>query len=555
MASTILGDRQTPPDVISSVPLTRRLLMSISFWNPPVPCTRAEERILKLCRRTRKLYVFLREHRHEIVDLPMHEKLAAMYRTTGAGKPPLPPGLLAMATIMQGYQRVSDAEAVQMAQVDLRWQTVLGCLGTEDAPLSQGALCEFRQRLIEHDMDRRLLAKTAEVARRCGGFDPSKLPQDLPFAVDSAPLSGAGRVEDTINLLGHAARKVVECAAELTGRDKAELSQEAGIPVLLASSVKCGLDREWTAPGERQAAVADLVGQVDSLLAWVKRELLEQMARPPLAERLSTLQQLMEQDLEPDPDGRGPRVRQGVAPERQISIEDPEMRHGRKSKSRTVNGYKAHVMVELATRIIDGCVATPANRPEAEAFASLEREVREEGLSIGALRIDRGYVSSPEVQALAASGVDVVCRPWRVANGELYSKAEFDIDLAAGTVRCPGGQVGTGWPGETVEFDAGVCDACQLRSRCIRAAAGCGRSVKIAKDEALQQAWRKAAKTKEGRDRLRERVPVEHVLAHMVVLHGGRARYRGTRKTLFELRRSCSVVNLQTAHRLLARAA
>jgi hypothetical protein len=34
-------------------------------------------------------------------------------------------------------------------------------------------------------------------------------------AIDSAPLEGAGRVEDTINLLAHAARRVVDCAADL----------------------------------------------------------------------------------------------------------------------------------------------------------------------------------------------------------------------------------------------------------------------------------------------------------------------------------------------------
>ncbi len=40
-----------------------------------------------------------------------------------------------------------------------------------------------------------------------------QLPKSLRIAIDSSPLEGAGRVEDTFNLLGHAARKVVECAA------------------------------------------------------------------------------------------------------------------------------------------------------------------------------------------------------------------------------------------------------------------------------------------------------------------------------------------------------
>lgn len=44
-------------------------------------------------------------------------------------------------------------------------------------------------------------------------FDWKKLPKPLRVAIDSAPLEGAGRVEDRINLLAHAARK--QCAADV----------------------------------------------------------------------------------------------------------------------------------------------------------------------------------------------------------------------------------------------------------------------------------------------------------------------------------------------------
>ncbi len=62
-------------------------------------------------------------------------------------------------------------------------------------------------------MDRRLLERTIELARQTAAFDWKKLPKALRVAVDSRPLEGAGRVEDTFNLLAHAARKVLACAA------------------------------------------------------------------------------------------------------------------------------------------------------------------------------------------------------------------------------------------------------------------------------------------------------------------------------------------------------
>jgi hypothetical protein len=62
----------------------------------------------------------------------------------------------------------------------------------ERPPFSQGAFQEFRERMIRHDMDVRLLERTIEVARRCKEFDAKKLPRSLRVAVDSRPLAGAG---------------------------------------------------------------------------------------------------------------------------------------------------------------------------------------------------------------------------------------------------------------------------------------------------------------------------------------------------------------------------
>ena len=174
--------------------------MTIARWTPRVTTTRQEEILLKRLGRVRKLFGFLRRHRHELFDDAFQEELAAMYRRTGAGKPALPPAQLAMATLIQGYLGVSDAEMVELTVVDLRVQLVLGCLGAEAPPFSQGALQEFRERLIAADLDRRVLERTVELATRTKAFDPRKLPKTLRVAIDSSPLEGAGRVEDTYNL-------------------------------------------------------------------------------------------------------------------------------------------------------------------------------------------------------------------------------------------------------------------------------------------------------------------------------------------------------------------
>jgi len=108
----------------------------------------------------------LRDHRHELFDDEMQSALVAMYRDTGAGKDPVCPARMAMAALMQGYLGVSDAEAVQLTMVDLRWQMVLDCLGNTEEAFSQGAFQEFRQRQIRHDMDRVLAARMRELLSR-----------------------------------------------------------------------------------------------------------------------------------------------------------------------------------------------------------------------------------------------------------------------------------------------------------------------------------------------------------------------------------------------------
>ena len=189
----------------------------MEYWAPPREVSEAEQRLLKLAGRSRKLFVFLREHRHELFDASFQDELDGSYRQSGQGSTPQPPALMCMALVLQGYMQVSDAEAVRLSASDRCWRLVLGTLrAEEDEPaFSQGGLQQFRERLIKHELDRRLLERTVELAKKTRAFDWKKLPRSLRIGVDSRPLEGAGRVEDTINLLGHAARNIVRLVSKL----------------------------------------------------------------------------------------------------------------------------------------------------------------------------------------------------------------------------------------------------------------------------------------------------------------------------------------------------
>jgi len=96
--------------------------MAIDRWRPRQGYTKQEEALLRRLRKTRKLFAFLRDYRHELFDDAFQAELESMYRDTGAGKDPTPPALLAMALLLQGYHQVSDAEAVELTVVDAERQ-------------------------------------------------------------------------------------------------------------------------------------------------------------------------------------------------------------------------------------------------------------------------------------------------------------------------------------------------------------------------------------------------------------------------------------------------
>src|SRR5260221_8230396 len=107
--------------------------MAIDRWLLRHGYTKQEEVLLRRLRKGRKLFAFLRDHRHELFDDAFQAEMESMYRDTGAGREPTPPALVAMALLLQSYDGVSDFEAVEMTGVDLRWQMGLDRLGPQEA--------------------------------------------------------------------------------------------------------------------------------------------------------------------------------------------------------------------------------------------------------------------------------------------------------------------------------------------------------------------------------------------------------------------------------------
>src|SRR5512144_749954 len=271
---------------MASSPAELHSMWTPPLWSPPQDLSPTEEKIAARAAKKKKLFVFLREIRTELFDPAFQEELAGMYRQTGAGKPPVPPALLAMATLLQAYTGMSDQEAVELTLDSKRWQLVLDGLESEEPVFSQGALFVFRMRLRSTGMDQRLLERTVELARSRGGFDA----KTLRLALDSSPLWGHGRVEDTFNLLGHAAYHVSACLAELTQHEVAHVMEQIGLSLCAASSLQTAWDINWDDAAQKPQALQRRCDELDALQNWIGEHGPGELKQPPLTAAVETLQ-------------------------------------------------------------------------------------------------------------------------------------------------------------------------------------------------------------------------------------------------------------------------
>lgn len=507
-------------------------------WKPSVK-REVEAAVADSLRRRSKFYVFLWSIRRELFEDGFEDELIGAYEPRG--QEPCPPAMLAMVMLLQRYAGLSDADAVDAAENDRRWQLVLGTLGKTTSPFGQGSLVRFRARAIAHDLDKKLVDRTVELAKKTKKFGWQK----LRVVFDSSPLEGAGRVEDTWNLIGRAMSKVVAAVGKASGVSEQSVVKGAGLTVLDGPSLKAALDIDWGDPDERHEALQLLVAEAERLDAWVQKRMRADAEKPPVSTALQLLRRVVGQDLEPDPDGGGKRIREGVAFDRIISVGDPEMRHGRKSRSKTINGYKRHVIV--ANRLFLGGAVEPANRQEDAPTGRLLGDARRHG-KLQSAHFDRGYLRAPEVTQMWKDGIELHSRAYQSANTGFFGKDQFVLRLDDGAVVCPAGKLALIQPKSLqARFDERDCRRCPMKTACTSSAT---RTIQVHPNEDMLEHFRKAQQTRDGRLAYRERTAVEHHLGRIDAIQGHKARYKGVRKNELDLRRTAAVANLQEVCRL-----
>src|SRR3990172_13397011 len=130
-------------------------------------------------------YGFLASQRGQLFP---DEEFADLYCSNN-GRNSVPPSLLATALLLQTYDRVSDEDAKERADFDLRWKVALG-VGLDQRPFAKSTLQVFRAQLIVHEKVQAVFKKSLTVARQTGYLKKRK----IKVALDTSNILGRGAV-------------------------------------------------------------------------------------------------------------------------------------------------------------------------------------------------------------------------------------------------------------------------------------------------------------------------------------------------------------------------
>ncbi len=474
-------------------------------------------------------YERLALHGHEIVA---DEDFARLYSNTN-GRPSHPPSVMVRALLCATHDKTSDRESARRTRVDLDWRAAMG-VDDNFSGIGATTFSLFRSRLVLEEDDQHLFERTLEKAVEAG-----VLRGKLTAIIDSSPVHGAGAVRDTYDLVRSFLAKVVAGAGDALSAE----ARDAAAPHIGGKP-----DIDWQDKEGRRAYLAELVAVVKVVIG--EAQTIEDAG---VHEAVALLGRVVDQEIEDGEDG-SPQIRQGVAPDRVISVADPEMRHGRKSASRRFDGHKLDVMTDEETELVLGVAVRAGNASDADGTLPLLAEVQAmAGAEVETLLGDMAY-SDPDLrEATEEAGVDLIAKVPPVTNAGRFPKTDFAIDTKAGTVTCPVGVTTTeaksekdhkGRPGRRFSFPRQTCAACPLRERCVKGDKA-GRSIFVSRHEDRMAAARAAQRDPGVAALLRRRSKVERKIDHLQDLGMRKARYRGHRKTTLQAFLAATVANFK----------
>jgi transposase len=492
--------------------------------------------------------------RDSLAELYQDEHFAELYPVEG--QPAYAPWRLAIVTVLQYVEGLTDRQAADAVRERIDWKYSLG-LELSDPGFDFSLLSEFRQRLLEAGAETLLLDRLLEVCKQRGWLKAGGKQR-----TDSTHVLARVRSLSNLECVGETLRAVLDDLAALAPE---WLVGQISVDWLERYSHRVENYRLPKAESQR-TALAQQIG-ADGL------HLLHALEQPDAPVELAEVEsvQLLRQVWQQYYDLSGGKAKWRAGPRASEdegiirSPYDPEARTGKK-RELTWFGYKVHLTETCAVegtahasampQLIVQVQTTVANVQDVEMTATIQAELAQHHLLPAEQFVDTGYmdadvlVSSQQTHGLRLVGPVLSDNSWQAKAGQGFDVAQFRLDWQAEVATCPQGHSSSRWSraGERIEvvFAQEVCAACPVRTACTKSATT-GRVLHVrpqAAHEALQ-ARREEQATSAFRHAYQTRAGIEGTLSQAVRGMGiRRARYDGLHKTQVQHVLTAVAINL-----------
>lgn len=477
--------------------------------------------------------------RDELGPIYSDEEFAHLFPKRGKGA--LSPACLAMVTVLQAMEGLTDRQAAEAVCMRLDWKYALG-LELSDEGFDSSVLTEFRERLIEHGAEELVLEPILKQCRERGWLK-AKASQ----RTDSTAVLSSVRALNSLESVGESMRAALNAIAETE-----------------PDWLRAHLDPDWFERYVHRFEMARFPKaeskkeQLRVLVGADVNGLLAAIDEPSAPQELAILPEVLflRQVFAQHYEKKGDEVRWRDGPavkneERVISPYDPDARSSRK-RDTVWQGFKVHLTEtcdqdEHIPHLITHVETTPATLQDSEVMQKISEDLRTQDLAPAEHLVDQGYTSADQLVEQAGLGTEIVGlmqeeTSWQHREQTGYEMLSFHLNWDKRVATCPKGQESISWlPAvdregqvtEVIRFATSTCRDCPARVLCTRSQVA-GRTLTLHPKEEHQALVRRREqqRTPEFLKRYNRRAGIEGTISQATRLTRiRRSPYSGLQKT------------------------
>ncbi len=393
------------------------------------------------------------------------------------GQPAFAPWRLALITVLQFREDLSDRAAAEAVRARIDWKYLLG-LELTDPGFDASVLCEFRSRLLDGSAEGVLLERLLDRCKSLGLLKARGRQR-----TDSTHVLARARATVRLGCATEALRYALNSLAVVAP----EWLREQSPPEWVERYGRRTDESRFPAGAEERQAYACRLGEDGHMLlaAVYGPNAPVWLGQVPAAE---ILRRVWVQQFTIDAGHvRWRTDTDGVPPARLFlsSPYDVEARLGKKDTTTWV-GYKVHLTETCENEtphLIVHVATTPAPVADGDVTPAIHEELRDADLLPGKHVVDTAYVDAELlVTSRREYGVDLIgpTRPdyrWQSKAGAGYAARDFTIDWERKQATCPEGQTSVSWTPAVdrghnqvikIKFSAKNCGKCPAHARCTK---------------------------------------------------------------------------------------